>query len=38
MEEEKSSYMKCMNCNFRGWTDNYHEEANGVISLFKPGE
>lgn len=34
VDEEKRFYIKCMNCSFRGWTDDYHEAASGVIRLF----
>jgi hypothetical protein len=38
VDEEKKSWLKCLNCNFMGWTDEYHELAHGIIRLFKPGE
>ncbi len=38
VDEEKRFYLKCMNCDFSGWVDEYHEAANGIVRLFKPGE
>ena len=38
IDDIQSFILKCKNCKFSGWTDEYHEEANGIIRLFKPGD
>jgi hypothetical protein len=38
VDDEQSYQLKCNSCQFSGWTDDYHEEANGIIRLFKHRE
>jgi len=38
IDERMTFLLECENCEFSGWTNEYHEEANGIIRLFKPGE
>jgi phage FluMu protein Com len=38
INDVQSYLLKCENCKFSGWTDEYHEEANGIIRLFKVGD
>jgi hypothetical protein len=38
MDEEKFYVLRCMNCHWGGWVDEYHEAVNNIIRLFKKGE
>jgi len=38
IDENKKQRLFCVNCSFKGWVDEYNQEANGIIQLFKPGE
>jgi hypothetical protein len=38
VDEKKRAILFCDKCKFRGWLDDYHEAASGIIRLFRPGE
>jgi hypothetical protein len=33
LDSETKNYLECIDCGWKGWTDEYHQEQNGIANL-----